>query len=86
MNYNLRTWFFVSPTIYCLTFFAESIGGIEYARIVDGRTKHVATSAQRPTAVRRPTSAMNLLICASMDVNLMMLGGFSIRICGFVNL
>jgi hypothetical protein len=50
MNYNLRTWFFVSLAIYCLTFFAESIGGLEYARIVDGRTKHVATSSQRPTA------------------------------------
>ena len=86
MNYNLRTWFLSHLQFTVLHFFAESIGGLEYARIVDGRTKHVATSSQRPTAVRRPTSAMTLLISASMDVNLMMLGGFSIRICGFVNL
>jgi len=55
---------FVSPAIYCLTFFAESIGGIEYARLVAGHltdapTAVVPTSVQRPTTVRRPTAAIN---------------------------
>ena len=50
MNYNLRTWFLSHLQFTILHFFAESIGGLEYARIVDGRTKHVATSSQRPTA------------------------------------
>ena len=70
MNYNLRTWFLFHLQ-FTILLFLESIGGIEYARIVAGHltdapTAVVPASVRRRPTVRRPTTAINLFISIFM--------------------
>jgi len=69
----LRTWFLSHLQFTVSLFFAESIGGIEYARIVadhltDAPTTVVPASVRRRPTVRRPTTAINLFISIFMDL------------------